>query len=149
MRERSPLKSLAATKRRKNLVAPITSGRTAERGIPMTKTEMFAAIRETLTDAEQIAFIDHEIELLAKRNANRSSKPTKAQLEKDAQREQIVEFLGENPSATCAQVAESLGVTLHSATGLLTTLRKAGVVRRDYQGKTPVYSLGSEVAEAE
>ena len=149
MRERSPLKSLAATKRRKNLVAHITSGKTAERGIPMTKTEMFAAIRETLTDAEQIAFIDHEIELLAKRNANRSSKPTKAQLEKDAQREQIVEFLGENPSATCAQVAESLGVTLHSATGLLTTLRKAGVVRRDYQGKTPVYSLGSEVAEAE
>ena len=115
----------------------------------MTKTEMFAAIRETLTDAEQIAFIDHEIELLAKRNANRSSKPSKAQLEKDAQREQIVEFLGENPNATCAQVAESLGVTLHSATGLLTTLRKAGVVRRDYQGKTPVYSLGSEVAEAE
>ncbi len=115
----------------------------------MTKTEMFTAIRETLTDAEQIAFIDHEIELLAKRNANRSSKPTKAQLEKDAQREQIVEFLGENPSTTCAQVAESLGVTLHSATGLLTTLRKAGVVRRDYQGKTPVYSLGSEIAEAE
>ena len=115
----------------------------------MTKTEMFTAIRETLTDAEQIAFIDHEIELLAKRNANRSSKPTKAQLEKDAQREQIVEFLGENPSATCAQVAEALGVTLHSATGLLTTLRKTGVVRRDYQGKTPVYSLGSELAEAE
>ena len=115
----------------------------------MTKTEMFTAIRETLTDAEQIAFIDHEIELLAKRNANRSSKPSKAQLEKDAQREQIVEFLGENPSATCAQVAEALGVTLHSATGLLTTLRKAGVVRRDYQGKTPVYSLGSEIAEAE
>ena len=111
----------------------------------MTKTEMFVAIRENLTDAEQIAFIDHEIELLAKRNANRSSKPSKAQLEKNAQREQIVEFLGENPSATCAQVAEALGVTLHSATGLLTTLRKSGLVRRDYEGKTPVYSLGSEI----
>jgi len=113
----------------------------------MTKTEMFAEIRKNLTDAEQIAFVDHEIELLAKRNANRSSKPTKAQLEKNAQREQIVKFLGENPSATCGDVAEALGVTLHSATGLLTTLRKAGVVRRDYQGKTPVYSLGSETEE--
>ena len=112
----------------------------------MTKTEMFIAIRANLTDAEQIAFIDKEIEMLAKRNANRSSKPTKAQLEKDAQRDQIVEFLGENPNATCTEVAEALGVTLHSATGLLMTLRKRHLVRRDYQGKTPVYSLGDEGA---
>ncbi len=112
----------------------------------MTKTEMFVAIRANLTDAEQIAFIDKEIEMLAKRNANRSSKPTKAQLAKDAQRDQIVEFLGENPNATCAEVAEVLGVTLHSATGLLMTLRKRHLVRRDYQGKTPVYSLGDEGA---
>ena len=111
----------------------------------MTKTEMFAAIRENLVDAEQIAFIDHEIEMLAKRNANRSSKPTKAQLEKNAQREQIVSFLAENEKATCAEVAEALGVTLHSATGLLTTLRKSGQVKREYEGKTPVYSLGSEL----
>ena len=111
----------------------------------MTKTEMFAAIRKNLVDAEQIAFIDHEIEMLAKRNANRSSKPTKAQLEKNAQREQIVNFLAENEKATCAEVADALGVTLHSATGLLTTLRKSGQVKREYEGKTPVYSLGSEL----
>lgn len=117
----------------------------------MTKTEMFtaiAAVPSVAANQEMVDFLNHEVELLEKRNANRSSKPTKAQLEKDAQREQIVEFLGENPSATCAQVAEALGVTLHSATGLLTTLRKAQIVRRDYEGKTPVYSLGSE-AEAE
>ena len=116
-----------------------------------TKKEMFAAIAAVpavAANEEMVEFLNHEIDLLEKRNANRSSKPTKAQLEKDAQREQIVEFLGENPSATCAQVAEALGVTLHSATGLLTTLRKAGTVRRDYAGKTPVYSLGSE-AEGE
>ena len=111
----------------------------------MTKTEMFVAIRENLTDPEQIAFIDHEVELLAKRNANRSSKPTKAQLEKNAQRDSIVAFLADNERATCADVAEAIGVTLHSATGLLTTLRKAGAVKREYEGKTPVYSLGSEV----
>lgn len=114
----------------------------------MTKTEMFTAIRANLVDAEQIAFIDHEIEMIAKRNANRSSKPSKAQLEKDALRAQIVDFLGENERATCAQVAEAVGVTLHSATGLLTTLRKSHVVRRDYEGKTPIYSLGDE-ADAE
>ena len=114
-----------------------------------TKKEMFAIIKAQLNDAEQIAFIDHEMELLDKRNAKRSTKPTKAQLAKDAQREQIVEFLGENPASNCAAVADALGVTLHSATGLLTTLRKVGVVRRDYEGKTPVYSLGSELVAAE
>ena len=45
---------------------------------------------------------------------------------------------------TQEELAEALGVTLHSATGLLTTLRKAGIVKREYEGKTPVYSLGSE-----
>ena len=113
----------------------------------MTKTEMFTTIRESLTDPEQIAFIDHEIELLAKRNATRSSKPTKAQIERQGQYDSLIEWLAENPSATCAQVAEFMGVTLHSATGLLTQLRKQGKVKREYAGKTPVYSLGSEVAE--
>ena len=110
----------------------------------MTKTEMFTAIRSNLSDADQIAFIDHEIELIAKRNASRSSKPTKAQLERQAQYDTLVEWLGDNERATCAEVAEFMGVTLHSATGLLTQLRKASLVKREYEGKTPVYSLGAE-----
>lgn len=111
----------------------------------MTKTEMFTAIRSNLTDADQIAFIDHEIELIAKRNSARSSKPSKAQLERQAQYASLTEWLAENPKSTCAQVAEFMGVTLHSATGLLTQLRKSGQVVREYEGKTPIYSIGSEV----
>ena len=110
----------------------------------MTKTAMFEMIRANLTDAEQIAFIDHEIELLAKRNASRSSKPTKAQIERANQYDALCDWLAENPAATCAAVADFMGVTLHSATGLLTQLRKAGRVARSYEGKTPVYSLGNE-----
>ena len=116
-----------------------------------TKKDMFNAILavpEVAANPEMVEFLNHEIELNANRNAKRSSKPSKAQIEKDAQRERIVEFLGDHPSATCAEVADAIGVTLHSATGLLTTLRKAHIVRRDYSGKTPVYSLGSE-AEGE
>ena len=112
----------------------------------MTKTEMFTAIRSNLTDVDQIAFIDHEIELIAKRNSARSSKPSKAQLERQAQYTSLIEWLSENPKSTCAQVAEFMGVTLHSATGLLTQLRKSGQVVREYEGKTPIYSIGSEVA---
>lgn len=117
----------------------------------MTKKEMFVAISEVpavAANAEMVEFLLHEIELVEKRNANRSSKPTKAQLEKNAQRDAIVEFLSENPQSPCAAVADAIGVTLHSATGLLTTLRKAGQVKREYAGKVPVYSIGSEaVAE--
>ena len=115
----------------------------------MTKTEMFTAIRANLTDAEQIAFIDHEIELLAKRNASRSSKPTKAQKEKAAQYDALLTFLADNPNATCAAIADAMGVTLHSASGMLAQLRKRGEVIRTYQGKTPVYALGSECAACE
>ena len=111
----------------------------------MTKKNAFETIRNAMADnAEIVAFCDHEIAMLDKRNASRSNKPTKAQLEKNAQRDAIVEFLADNAQATCGDVAEAIGVTLHSATGLLTTLRKAGLVKREYAGKTPVYSLGSE-----
>lgn len=115
----------------------------------MTKKEMFVAIREQVSaNTEMVDFLNHEIEILEKRNATRSSKPTKAQLEKNAQREQILDFLSDFPQATCAQVADELKVTLHSATGLLTTLRKAGQVKREYAGKTPVYSLGAEESDS-
>ena len=46
----------------------------------MTKIEMYEQILTHLTDADEIAFIQHEIELTAKKNASRSSKPTKVQV---------------------------------------------------------------------
>ena len=70
-----------------------------------------------------------------------SSVPTRAEIERQQQEDTALDFLANNPESTCAQVAEELGVTLHSATGILTSLRKKGQVRRDYAGKTPVYSL--------
>ena len=47
----------------------------------MTKVEMFKEIRKVLTDTEQIAFIDHQIELTEKKNASKSTKPTARQSE--------------------------------------------------------------------
>lgn len=46
----------------------------------MTKREMFEQIKAHLTDEAEIAFIDHELALLAKKNERRSDKPTKNQL---------------------------------------------------------------------
>lgn len=47
----------------------------------MTKVEMFKEIRKVLTDTEQIAFIDHQIEMTEKKNASKSTKPTARQAE--------------------------------------------------------------------
>ena len=113
----------------------------------MTKREMFVEIRAAVADnADMVSFIDHEIALLDKRNTYKSSKPSKAQIERAEQDDAICDWLGDNAPATCAAVADFMGVTLHSATGLLTQLRKQGRVKREYEGKTPVYSLGSEGA---
>ena len=46
-----------------------------------TKVEMFAEIKEVLTDKDQIAFIDHEIELVTKKNASKSTSMTPRQKE--------------------------------------------------------------------
>jgi len=46
----------------------------------MTKAQMFAQIRTHLTDEAEIAFIDHELELLKRKNERKSDKPTKNQI---------------------------------------------------------------------
>ena len=46
----------------------------------MTKRENYTAIRAIVADnAELVAFIDHELELLDKKNSKRSDKPTAKQ----------------------------------------------------------------------
>lgn len=47
----------------------------------MTKVEMFKEIRKVLTDKEQIAFIDHQIEMTEKKNATKSTSMTPRQKE--------------------------------------------------------------------
>ena len=63
----------------------------------MTKAQMFAQIKANynLTD-EEIAFIDHELELLAKKNAA-DKKPTAQQTANKAIADAIVEALANQP----------------------------------------------------
>ena len=61
----------------------------------MTKREMFAEIRKVVADnAEMVAFIDHEVELLNRKSGGQR-KPTKTQLENAEFKAEIVAFLGE------------------------------------------------------
>ena len=115
----------------------------------MTKKEMFAEIRKVVADnAEMVAFIDHEIELL-NRKSDSPRKPTKTQLENDGFKADILEALAEADEAVtikglvefCPSIA---GLSNQRVTHMLTDLRKAGKVARTYVKKVAYFSLGSE-----
>ena len=60
----------------------------------VTKAEMFAMIKEVegvKENADMVAFIDHELELLAKKSANK--KPTKTQEENEGIKAEILNVL--------------------------------------------------------
>ena len=80
----------------------------------MTKREMFEQIKTNynLTDAEK-AFIDHELELLAKKNAS-EKKPTAQQVANEGLKQTIMDVLNENGGQmtvtdiqkSCAELAD-------------------------------------------
>ena len=62
----------------------------------ITKAQNFNAIREILVNAnkpELVAFVDHELELIANKAAKRSSTPTKAQVANAAFKDEILAVL--------------------------------------------------------
>ena len=121
----------------------------------MTKKEMFAEIRNAVADnAEMVAFIDHEIELLSKKSGG-VRKPTKTQLENDAFKADIVAALTEaDEPVTIKGLAEICptiaGLTNQRITHMLTDLRKDGRVMRTYIKKVAYFAIGTEeMAEEE
>ena len=61
-----------------------------------TKRDFYNEIKVIVKDNEELVkFIDHELELLDKKNKNKSSKPTKSQVENNAIKDKIVEYLKE------------------------------------------------------
>lgn len=115
----------------------------------MTKKEMFSAIREVVIDnAEMVAFIDHEVELL-NRKSDTPRKPTKVQIENAAFKADIIAALTENDSAVtvkglCEICPSIAGLSNQRITHLLTDLRKDGKVARTYIKKVAYFALGNE-----
>ena len=114
----------------------------------MTKKEMFNEIRKAVaSNEEMVAFIDHEIELLD-RKASSPKKPTKTQVENDAFKATIVEYLttvdtSKSIKELQAEVAELAGLTNQRITHMLTDLVKSGVVVKEYVKKTPYFSIAA------
>ena len=112
----------------------------------MTKKEMFAEIRKVVADnAEMVAFIDHEIELL-ERKSNSPKKPTKTQVENDGFKAEIVAYLTEVDAPKTikelqAEIPSISGLTNQRITHMLTDLVKAETLTKEYVKKTPYYSV--------
>ena len=124
----------------------------------VTKRERFAQLMEIVNasqvenSAELVSFIEHEVELLNKKNS-RSGKPTKTQLANESIKAQIVSVLErvERPMTVTQLLAESelADLSNQKVSALLTQLRESRTVVRTVEKKVAYYSLADEVDEVE
>lgn len=110
----------------------------------MTKKEMFAQIKAVLTDEEQIAFIDHEIELLEKK-AGAKKKPTANQIANEGIKETILTVLDGSDGMTASEVLASHvdfnGLTNQKISALLKQLKDDHKVIKFMDKKKALFKL--------
>lgn len=108
----------------------------------MTKKEMFSAMltKYDFNEAE-VAFIEHELELLAKKNSA-EHKQTKAQKENAELAVKVVETLEPNMLYTVSDVCKLMGIESNQKmTHILTALVEDGKVVRTVEKRRAYYSL--------
>ena len=121
--------------------------------VKVTKRERFEQIKALVSDnAELVAFIDHEIELLNKKNS-RSGKPTKTQVENEVIKNIILDTLqtiGKPVTVTQLLATNELNsLSNQRVSALLTQLRKSDKVVRTVEKKVAFYSIKEESDEVE
>jgi hypothetical protein len=114
----------------------------------MTKIEMFAQIRAHLTDESEIAFIDHEIELLENKKSG-TRKPTPTQVANEHFKEVIVEILTESDTALEIKDIQAKHPQLELLTNqkmsaLLTQLKTDGTVIRIVDGRKALFQIANK-----
>ena len=107
----------------------------------ITKKEMFTMIREVVADnADMVAFIDHEIDLLNKKAG--SKKLTANQIANEAIKEDILSVLtveGMTASAVLASSDKFSGLSNQKIATLLNQLVKDGKIGKSTDGKKSVF----------
>lgn len=98
----------------------------------ITKRDNFNAllsIPAVADNADLVAFIEHEIELLDKKNASRKTELTETQKENLAFKDQIVDYLAgsSDPKSTSA-IAKQFGLSTQRVTPIMQKLIKEGAV---------------------
>lgn len=111
----------------------------------ITKVEMFALIANKVADEpEMVEFIQHEIELLNKKAT--SKKPTKVQVENEGFKAEILAYLTEVGKAVTIKEMQTAVTALadlsnQKMTHLLSALINENKISKEYEKKTPYYSI--------
>lgn len=121
----------------------------------ISKTERYNDIKALLrgepvsngtTVDEAITVIDHEIELIKKKNSARSNKQTQAQEENEIYRALIMEFLAtKTEPVTCSEIQSNIpdfsGFNNQKIASLMTSLKETGKVNRNTVKGKAVFSI--------
>ena len=111
----------------------------------ITKVEMFALIAQEVADKpEMVEFINHEIELLTKKAS--SKKPTKVQELNEHLKEVIYNYFLEceghkSIKEIQAAIPELVDLSNQKITHLLSAMIVEGKISKEYEKKTPYYSI--------
>lgn len=110
----------------------------------LTKIDMFTLILKELSDPTQIAFIEHEIELLENKKMV-SRKPTQTQKDNEILKLDIVKFLqtsGKSFTITELQknVSSIENLSNQRVSALLTQLVNSGTVSKTYEKRKAYFS---------
>lgn len=111
----------------------------------MTKIGMLSLIAEKVADEpEMVEFLHHEIELLNKKATSR--KPTKVQIENESFKAEILTYLTEVGKAVTIKEMQAAVATLtelsnQKMTHLLSALVNEHKITKEYEKKTPYYSI--------
>lgn len=97
----------------------------------MTKKDYFKmAIAET-SNAELIAFFNHEIELLERKNSSGSKAPSKTQVANETLKTEILELMANDTKYTVSELDKLMGIGSPNKTNaLVKQLKDSGLVIR-------------------
>lgn len=119
----------------------------------MTQREFFTKVIATSTDSEIVEKAQELIAGLDKKNATRSAKPSKKQIENEAIKAEILEYLAGGKVQTAPEIGVGVGISTQRASALAKQLVESGkVVQSEIKvpkkGKLKAYSLATdEVSE--
>jgi len=113
----------------------------------MTKRENYTALRAIVADnADLVAFIDHELELLDRKNAKRSDKPTAKQVANEETKDVILQVLNDatDPMMISDIIADDpalAGMSTQKVSALLTQLIADGQVVRTVDKRKAYFAI--------
>ena len=118
----------------------------------LTKTQMFNKIKAQLTDADEIAFIEHEIELVTKKNAAKSDKPTKKQVANSEIKDELFAAMEEGKPYTIGDMLKLIpcvaDLTNQKVSALVRQLKEDGKVERTEVKRVAYFTKVADEDEA-